>query len=121
MHLVAGAGVCARYRKQRHLLALEDVVRALDLRTLRGHHAKLRIGQLVANIDRHRSSPQLCGWFLNRAGEACNITSAAAATAPEGSASTGRRARWLRPPRPSFRRAVAAAVSFRRWSSADRS
>src|SRR5215212_8881197 len=100
MHLVAGAGVCAGYRKQRYLLALEDVVRALDLRTLRGHHAKLRIGQLVANIDRHRSSPQLCGWFLNRAGEACNITAAAAATdasgaqrltagGPEGSGSRG--------------------------------
>src|SRR5882724_3853454 len=54
MHLVAGAGIGAGHREQRDLLALEDLVGGLDLQTVRRHHAKFCLGQLVANFDGHR-------------------------------------------------------------------
>src|SRR5665811_2267770 len=47
MHLVTGAGVGAGHREQRHLLALENIVGGLDLRTFRRHNAKFGLGQLV--------------------------------------------------------------------------
>src|SRR5665647_1240623 len=53
MHLVASAGVGAGHREQRDLLALEDIVGGLDLRTFRRHHAKFCFRQLVANFDGH--------------------------------------------------------------------
>jgi hypothetical protein len=54
MHLVAGAGVSTGNGEEGDLLALENVVGGFDLRTFRRHHAKLRLRQLVTNLDRHR-------------------------------------------------------------------
>src|SRR5882724_11429425 len=54
MHLVAGAGIGAGDGEQSDLLALEDVVGGFDLQTVRRHHAKLGLGQLVANFNGHR-------------------------------------------------------------------
>jgi len=53
VHLVAGAGEGAGHREQRNLLALEDVVGGLPSRPLGRHHAKLRLGQSIANFDGH--------------------------------------------------------------------
>src|ERR1700721_2081613 len=53
MNLVAGAGLGAGHGEQRDLLALEDIVSGLDLDAIRRHHAKLGLGQFVANFDRH--------------------------------------------------------------------
>src|SRR5258708_22563704 len=64
MRLVAGAGIGAGHREQRDLLALEDVVGGLDLRTFRRHHAKFCFRQLVANLDGHRQFSMTVRMFL---------------------------------------------------------
>src|SRR5438105_4347869 len=52
--IAAGDLDLAGRRLEIDLLALEDVVGGLDLRTFGRHHAKFCFGQLVANLDGHR-------------------------------------------------------------------
>src|ERR1700687_2984240 len=146
MHLVAGAGVGAGHREQCDLLALEDIVGGLDLEAFPRHHAKLGLGQLVANFDRHRQSSLIVRMFLRAFFGGKETTSPSFDGDDGGNIFPSLRAKrsnpkaakpdWIasslsllamtavgcsfRPP-PSFRRAIRGAGFFRHSSSAGRS